>query len=311
MIGLIVDAVFPIAWVLGSGFLLKRYAPLDRALWRGLEWLAYWVLMPSLLISVIVSAPQITVPWTALLISLYGTLIGLSLLLIAGWRLQWFGASYARFTSVYQGVIRFNTFIALAVIAGLDKALLPHVGIAAAAIIVVINVACVSVMTAGESDRRIQSIVRELIRNPLILACGIGGGLRVIGMPSSFPISGLTLVGQAALPIGVLCLGAGLRWEAIRTGIGLNASALVLIFLIKPALYLSLAVWLQLDPQWLLVGLLLMSVSTAPSSFILAKQLGGDADLMAGIVATQTLFSMMSLPALLWLVDQIGLIALA
>ncbi len=74
MIGLIADAVMPIAWVLGLGFLLKRYAPLDGSLWRGLEWLSYWLLMPSLLISVIVSAPQIHVPWPALLASLYGTL---------------------------------------------------------------------------------------------------------------------------------------------------------------------------------------------------------------------------------------------
>ena len=311
MIGLIADAVLPIAWVLASGFLLKRYAPLDVSLWRGLEWLSYWVLMPSLLVSVIVSAPQIQVPWTALLFSLYGTLAGLSVVLIIGWKLQWFGSSYARFTSVYQGVIRFNTFIALAVIAGLDAALLPHLGIAAAAIIVVINVACVSVMTAGTSDRAMQTIARELVRNPLILACVLGGVLRIIGMPASFPISGLSLVGQAALPMGVLCLGAGIRWEAIRMGWGLNAAAFALIFVAKPLLFLILAVLFELDAQWLLIGLLLMAVSTAPSSYILAKQLGGDAELMAGLVATQTLFSMMSLPATLWLVDWIGLIALA
>jgi predicted permease len=66
----------------------------------------------------------------------------------------------------------------------------------------------------------------------------------------------------------------------------------------------------ELDAQWLLIGLLLMAVSTAPSSYILAKQLGGDAELMAGLVATQTLFSMMSLPATLWLVSWMGVIEL-
>lgn len=311
MIGLIADAVMPIAWVLGLGFLLKRYAPLDGSLWRGLEWLSYWLLMPSLLISVIVSAPQIHVPWPALLASLYGTLGGLTVVLFVGWGLQWFGPSYPRFTSVYQGVIRFNTFIALAVVAGLDATLLPQMGISAAVIIVAINVACVSVMTAGTSDRALRTISRELIRNPLILACCLGGFLRMAGMPASFPISGLALVGQAALPMGVLCLGAGIRWHAIRNGLSLNAAVLTLIFVVKPLLFLALGVSFHLDAEWLLVGLLLMSVSTAPSSYILARQLGGDADLMAGMVAIQTLVSMISLPVTLWFVDKAGFIALA
>jgi Predicted permeases len=101
-----------------------------------------------------------------------------------------------------------------------------------------------------------------------------------------------------------------IRWHAIRNGLSLNAAVLTLIFVVKPLLFLALGVSFHLDAEWLLVGLLLMSVSTAPSSYILAKQLGGDADLMAGMVAIQTLVSMISLPATLWIVDWMGLITL-
>ncbi len=311
MIGLISNAVLPIAVALLVGFLLKRFGGRDESVWRGLEWLSYWVLMPSLLISVIISAPVIDVPWLQVLFSLFGTLICLTLLLFIGWKTHIFGRDYARFTSLYQGVIRFNTFISLAIMAGLRPDLLPHLGIAAACIIVVINIACVTVMTVNSTDHMVLSISRELARNPLILACLLGGLGRIMGVPNGFPISGLDLIGQAALPMGVLCLGAGLQWGAIRTGLGLTSWSLVLQLAVKPILFSLLAVVVGLSSDWALIGLLLMSVSTAPSSYILARQLGGDAQLMAGIVATQTIFAIGSLPVVLFLADLFKVVSLS
>lgn len=311
MIGLIAEAVAPIAWVLGVGVALKRFVSLDDGLWRGLEWLSYWVLMPSLLIAAIIQAPHIEVPWVALLGALYGTLLLLTVGLIFIWKLGALGDSYARFTSVYQGVIRFNTFISLAVMAGLRPDLLPHLAIAAACIIVVINIACVSVMTAVADERLVKKVALELSRNPLILACLIGGLGRVLGVPPGFPISGLALVGQAALPMGVLVLGAGLQWAAIRSGWRLTVTSAVAQLFVKPAVFIGLATVVGLNMEWTLVGLLLMAVSTAPSSYILAKQLGGDAALMAGIVASQTLVSILTLPMVLWAASQLGWIPLS
>ncbi|MDA7749769.1 hypothetical protein N8913_05660, partial [Litoricola sp.] len=184
MIGLIADAVLPIAWILVLGFGLKRYVGVEEVVWRGLEKISYWVLMPSLLVAVIIQAPVIAIPWASLLGSLYGVLGLLTLILLFGWLVGLFGSNYASFTSVYQGVIRFNTFISLALMAGLRPDLLPHLGISAATIIVVINIACVLVMTANRPGFAISHVFKELARNPLILACLIGGTCRVIGVPS-------------------------------------------------------------------------------------------------------------------------------
>lgn len=239
MIGLIADAVLPIAWILALGFGLKRYVGVEEVVWLGLEKISYWVLMPSLLVAVIIQAPVIAIPWASLLGSLYGVLGLLTLILLFGWLAGLFGSNYASFTSVYQGVIRFNTFISLALMAGLRPDLLPHLGISAATIIVVINIACVSVMTANRPGFAISHVFKELARNPLILACLIGGTCRVIGVPSGFPVSGMALVGQAALPMGVLCLGAGLQWRAVHAGLGLATFSVVIQLVIKPLLFWS------------------------------------------------------------------------
>ncbi|MDC0882575.1 hypothetical protein OAP65_00670 [Litorivicinus sp.] len=310
MIGLIADAVLPIAWILALGFGLKRYVGVEEVVWRGLEKISYWVLMPSLLVAVIIQAPMIAIPWASLLGSLYGVLGLLTLILLIGWLAGLFGSNYASFTSVYQGVIRFNTFISLALMAGLRPDLLPHLGISAATIIVVINIACVSVMTANRPGFAISHVFKELARNPLILACLIGGTCRVLGVPSGFPVSGMALVGQAALPMGVLCLGAGLQWRAVQEGLGLTSLSVLTQLLIKPLLFFIVAALTGLTGDWLLVGLLLMCVSTAPSSFILARQLGGDAPLMAGIVGIQTVLSIASVPLVLWVAESMNWIRL-
>jgi predicted permease len=105
-------------------------------------------------------------------------------------------------------------------------------------------------------------------------------------------------------------LGAGLQWRAVRAGFGLAALATILQLVIKPLIFIALAIWLDLEADWLLVGLLLMCVSTAPSSFILARQLGGDAPLMAGIVAIQTVLSIASVPLVLWVAESMNWIRL-
>ena len=158
-------------------------------------------------------------------------------------------------------------------------------------------------MTAGHTGALSRRVFREIIKNPLIIACVLGGIGRLLNLPYVFPITGLDLVGQAALPMGVLCLGAGLQWNALRSGLGLALLAVVIQLMIKPFLFIGLAFWLDIESEWLLVGLLLMCVSTAPSSFILARQLGGDAPLMAGIVAIQTVLAIVSVPIVLWIAE--------
>ncbi|MDG1157631.1 MAG: hypothetical protein P8M81_08570, partial [Litorivicinaceae bacterium] len=203
MVGLIADAVLPIAWILALGFGVKRFSALDDSVWRGLEWISYWILMPSLLVAVIIQAPDFEIPWIPLLGSMYGTLGLITVFLIVAWNLRLLGRAYPSFTSLYQGSVRFNTFISMAVITGLNPVLLPHLGVAAAIFIVVLNISCVVVMTAGHSERILRRVFREISRNPLILACLLGGLARGFGVPNQFPVSGMALVGQAALPMGV------------------------------------------------------------------------------------------------------------
>ena len=72
-----------------------------------------------------------------------------------------------------------------------------------------------------------------------------------------------------------------------------------IITAIAAALVLVLAWALGLDGVSRDVALLFAALPTATSAYILARQLGGDAELMAALITGQTLLAMLSLP--LWL----------
>ena len=94
-----------------------------------------------------------------------------------------------------------------------------------------------------------------------------------------------------ALPMGLMTVGAGLQLKALR-GASLPfivSSALKLVGF--PLMTAGLALLLGLEGMMVQVAVLLSALPTATSAYILARQLGGDAPLMAGIISGQTLLA--------------------
>src|SRR5699024_6111321 len=80
------------------------------------------------------------------------------------------------FTSIYQGAIRFNTYLGVAA----AQAIYGAAGVATAALVLaflipLVNVLSVAVLTCyagGSSSPAV--VMRSIVRNPLILACVVG-----------------------------------------------------------------------------------------------------------------------------------------
>ena len=66
-----------------------------------------------------------------------------------------------------------------------------------------------------------------------------------------------------------------------------------------PAMVVGLAWALGMSGLLVQVAVLLAALPTATSAYILARQLGGDASLMAGIISGQTLLAMVTIPLIL------------
>ena len=110
---------------------------------------------------------------------------------------------------------------------------------------------------------------------------------------------GLDPLAAAALPVGLLCVGAGLQRIALRThAVGL-AVASVAKLIILPGLTLVALVGLGVSGPVALIALVFCSIGTASTAYVLARQLGGDASLMAALIAFQTVASFVTLPLVL------------
>ncbi|MHB0774752.1 AEC family transporter [Halomonas sp. WWR20] len=295
------DALGPLFLLilLGVGLGWRRFPGND--FWPLLERLIYNLLFPAMLVSTLARADVSQVPVTRLALVLLGAM-GLFALIL--WQLRRAMALEApAFTSVLQGALRFNTYVGVAGAAALHGAAgTTTAAVAVALMVPVVNVLCVAGFIAAGTlgPSSLGRSLMALVRNPLILAClaGIALNLSGIGLPG-WSGRAVELVGRAALPLGLIAVGVALRPGTLFGSGRAFWYASIVKLAAMPLLVLGLAWLTGLDPVSRDVALLFAALPTATSAYILARQLGGDAELMAALVTGQTLLAMLTLPA--WL----------
>ncbi len=300
--GTVVSAVFPVFALLVLGHVARRSGFLPDDFWQYAERGTYFVLFPSLLVA---HLAQAQLDWRSALWLIIAALLlplcaaSLSFLFRPVLRL-----APADFTSFFQGVVRFNTYVGLALVALMPAPALVLAALVVAILIPVVNVLCVLVFaTFTQAQMRWPQVLLALLKNPLIIACLLGVVLNLL--PVKLPavlMDVIRTLGQVALPMGLLAVGAGLRLQALReAGASFFVSSLLRL-LVLPLVAWGLAGVLGLSPVETAVLVVFAALPTAPSAYILARQLGGNAALMAGIITGQTLLSLLTLPVVLALI---------
>jgi malonate transporter and related proteins len=298
----ILNALGPVFLVVIAGVLLNRYRFPGDAFWPLAERLTYFILFPALLIHKLALASFDGGAGMGILSSLSLQLLAVTtILFLLSNRIS---ANGADFTSIFQGSIRFNTYVGLAV----AEQLFGEMGAVLAALTVgvmipVTNIFCVTIFAikTGEGSVTVGGIVREIGKNPLILSCLVGIFLNVseIGLPFwSEPV--LSILSQPALPLGLLAVGAGLNLSTLGSSLSSLALSSAIKLLIMPILAAFISSWVGLEGLSRQILILIFALPTAPSAFILARQLGGNASLMAALITGQTLLAMVTMPLIIW-----------
>jgi len=122
--------------------------------------------------------------------------------------------------------------------------------------------------------------LRDLTRNPLIIATlsGLLCNLAGVRMPALVDTT-LGRVGAAALPLGLMAVGAGLQIGALRESPRLAAAFLSIRHALLPALALLLVGRLGLPPAQQAVVVAFAALPTASSAYGLAARMGGSGPL--------------------------------
>jgi len=277
------------------GFVLCRYTALNRPVWDAAERLVYYLLFPVLLFNSIVRSPLQPTQTLSLAAAGVGTVACGIVLALALKR--WPGVDARLHASGAQTVFRFNSFIALA----LAERLGGPQGLAWMALIIALCVPLCNVAAVWPLARQGgHSYGRELLRNPLILSTVAGLIANLIGL--KFPdavATTLQRIGLAALPVGLMAVGAGLRLGGLKASPALAAALLSLRHAVLPMIAIGLTAALALGVEQRLIVVLFASLPTASSAYVLAARMGGDGAFVAGLVTVSTLLGMISVP--IWL----------
>lgn len=278
------------------GYLICRYTALNRPVWQQVESLVYFFLFPVLLFHSILKSPLDLQTASSLMgagLSLGVCAIGLSYSLpywpVLGKRLD-----RRDHAASAQVGFRFNSFIALALaerLAGAEGLLL--ISILIGVCVPLFNIGAVWPMAKHSNT----GFVRELVRNPLIIATSSGLIANLLGfrIPAWLDPS-IGRIGASSLALGLMAAGAGLQLSSLRQSQLLGLSVLTFKHLMLPLMAMVLAPLFQLSPVQTTIFLAFSALPTASTCYVLAARMGYNGPYVAGLVTLSTLAGMLSLP---------------
>ncbi|WP_426335982.1 AEC family transporter [Pseudoduganella sp. R-31] len=294
----ILISLWPLFLLIVAGYYLKQAGFPGEGFWPGAERFNYFILFPALLFGSLAAAPLDNPALPRLLAA---TMLAL---LACGAGLLFFralnGWPAARFGVMLQGILRFNTYLGLATVGSLyGKQGMLLASVLLALLVPTVNVLSVLALSA-DSGVNLKSLAVALAKNPLILSCLAGVCLNLTGLHLDWGADRLlALLSGSSLPLGLLCVGAALKPSELRGQLAAMVSNSAARLLLVPLVAWLSARLLKLTGAETAIMVLFFALPTAPTSYVLTRQMGGDGHLMAGIISLQTLLSAISLLAIL------------
>lgn len=308
---IIFESILPVFLLIVAGFALRRTPVIAETAWPGMEQISYWFLYPSLLFVTIYNADFSGLKLDAMLLALLLSICLMMALTGILWPLLRGGGAIkaSEFSSVFQTSIRWNGFIALPIA---QKIFAPEgaavVALAMAGIIVPINVVVIYVvMRFADRDVSIARTILRVALNPLVIAVSAALLFRLLPFGLYQPLNEtLKLVGNAALGLGLIAIGASLRpadLTTLRLAVWVPVIMKLIVF---PVLLITIAMMLGVSGNQLAYLALCAAVPTAMNGYMLARQLGGDAQLYATVATLQTVLAFFTIPIVLAMVAQLS-----
>jgi malonate transporter and related proteins len=299
------EHILPVLLVIVVGYAVRRLGLIDDPGRSAIERLTYYLLFPCLIFLSLATtdfAEFPTMPAGATMVSAM-VVMAMSCLGLRPLLSGRLGMDGPTFTALFQGAVRWNTFIGLAVAGSLyGSDGLALISVAIVAIVPLANLMSVLVLAryAAKSAPTPGLIAAALLRNPFIWACAVGLLANGLGVLPPAPLTAsLDMIGRAAVAVGLIAVGAGLDLRALRRPSGVLLTSTALKLVVMPLLGLGFAALYGVEGPALGVVIIAMAVPTATNAYVLAREMNGAAPLMAQIITFQTALSMATLPV--WL----------
>lgn len=313
----IFSSIMPIFMIILLGSIIKRKWLTSEEFWRGLEKLSYFILFPTILFNSIsqlnfakVSNGQDLsfVTHVSIILSLMFATLILSFILILLQRK--YNLDRKQFTSLFQGSTRYNSYIFFAIGSSLfGNDALTIIALVSAYMIIFTNILSVIILnTYGENNnektqkKRLIKTAKNFATNPLIISSLLGMIASYYNIEfNSIIQKTFDSISGAALPIGVLNVGSGLKFSIKSDHFKYVISSCVAKLFCLPFIAAIILHFAGIEGIARSVAILYSCLPCASSSYILSRQLGGDPESMATIVTLSTVTSLFSLSLLMYI----------
>ena len=302
------NAITPIFLIIAIGYLLFRTRIVGEEVWSAIEHLCFYLLLPFLIIRTLSRANLGGVPVADFMLVLVVAILGMSvLLLLIHITLRGrYPDGGPTFTSLFQGITRFHGFVALAIIGPLYG----DDGVALAALALAIMVPMLNMLSVvvlslyGSSSNKPEfgAVFMRVLRNPLIIACATGLALNWFGVPDVI-FDTIVIIGNGGLGLALLAVGAGLRIGQAADQKLLIAIGVITRLIGMPLLIIGMASLIGLEGLPRTVAIIAGAVPTAATSYVMARKMGGNAELMSNIMTFQVIAAIVTLPAFIYIAE--------
>jgi hypothetical protein len=145
------------------------------------------------------------------------------------------------------------------------------------AVLVHVPLTVVVLVSVNDADAAVRSELAALARNPVLvsLALGLAAGSVGVAVPAALG-AGLGAVGELALPLALLGVGASLRVEVADVDPGATARVVATKVGLMPAVAWAVFSALAVSRAAFAAAVLMFGMPTAVSTYVYATELGGD-----------------------------------
>ncbi len=293
------NIVAPIFLLIVIGIILKRIDLVGDVFVSQSSKFVFKVSLPALIFLKIATV-KITEAFDGILIS---TSLGL-VLIIAGfsWLLSSILTKVPGEKGVFvQGSFRSNfAIIGLALIANLlGEEQLGKASLVLAFVMPLYNILAVVVLTVpfkGEKKYDYLQTVKEVIKNPLIIAAVFASPFSIFQVSlGSVLTTTLTYLAKIALPLALISIGASLNLKSLKKASKLSLIAMFNKIVVFPLIAVALGILFHFSSNQMVILFVLFASPTAIVSFIMAEAMGSDSKLAGDIIVLTTLLSIITL----------------
>ena len=165
-----------------------------------------------------------------------------------------------------------------------------------------ISVACIvplsnmlSIITLASNKKN--NIWLEILRNPFLISTVIGLTLNFSGIQLPEMIhNNLVRMGNASIPLGLMAIGAGLQWVSTKKDLTLVGMWVTLKLMVLPLFVLIGAHIINLPEPQRINAIILASMPTATSAFVMATRMGGNGAIVSVTISVMTILAGLTVP---------------